>query len=239
METRHSGTAQRKLKAGDRVYMVVDRRSQDVSVPGQPGPGRVVVRHVDVVVQGRDSEVRKTPKRGGSGARSDGQAEAMAGLLVLGEEDVLARLAEHLTPEQIPEAAVVLQARRNAEWRAQFAKTYGLLTAAEVADLSGSQASNRGALASRLARDRIIFGVPYKSNRILYPGFQFCADGTVHPAIAPLLQRLTHAGLDGWELASWFTSASDLLDGDAPVDRFDDLDGVLAAADDESAPVGF
>ncbi|CAN5293009.1 hypothetical protein BH23ACT9_BH23ACT9_06770 [soil metagenome] len=151
----------------------------------------------------------------------------------------LPALADLLTPDDIPTPAVLLQARRNAQWRAWVAETYGLLTGAEVAEVLGSTASNRAAVASRLASQRTIFGVPHKGNRVLYPAFQFRADGSIVPVIAEALAILAPLGYGGFELLSWFTSANPVLDGASPADRLDDVDDVLAAARDEIAPVGF
>ena len=151
----------------------------------------------------------------------------------------LSALSDQFTPDVIPTPAVLLQARRNAEWRMWVARAYGLLTGAQVAELLGSSASNRAAVASRSAVDGRIFAVHHKGNRVLYPAFQFQADGVVRAVIAETLEILAPLGYDGWELLSWFTAANPLLDGDAPADHLDTPERVLAAARDESAPVGF
>lgn len=219
-------------------YTVVDRSSTPASMP--VGSGEIVVRHVDVYLPSVGGATPRTAARSGRvGTKAATTAtDAVPGVLVVGNPDALDELADHLTPDTIPTSAVVLQARRNAEWRAHVAETYGLLTAAEVADVVGSTADNRGAVASRLAKAGLIFGVKYKGGRIVYPGFQFTAAGDVVDTIAPILSALTDAGLEGWELVSWFTAANPLLGGDAPANHTD-VAAVLDAARAEAAPVGF
>lgn len=148
-------------------------------------------------------------------------------------------LADLLTPDDIPTPAVLLQARRNAAWRAWVARTYGLLSGAEVAELLGSTATNRASIASRLAAEDKIFSVPHKGARALYPAFQFTTDGEIVAVIAEVLSTLAPLGYHPWELLSWFTSGNDLLDGDSPADHLGNLDRLRAAAQDETSPVGF
>lgn len=225
----------RRSAAGSqqRSYTVIAKDAGEIT----RNAGTVTVRHVDVYPSA------EAPARAAGTSESpaeDALTDAVEGLLILGARgDDLAELADHLSPNEIPAPAVLLQARRNAEWRAGIAETYGLLTAAEVADVLGSTASNRAAVASRLAKDEKILAVRYKGGRIVYPGFQFTSNGDVHDAIEPILDILGDAGFGGWELVSWFTAANERLDGAAPVDRLDDREAVLAAARDEVEPVGF
>jgi hypothetical protein len=63
----------------------------------------------------------------------------------------LAALIEAMTPEQrdLPTPAAVLQARRNAEARNALLAEFGALRSSEIAELAGSRAANRAALANR------------------------------------------------------------------------------------------
>ena len=70
-----------------------------------------------------------------------------------------AQLIEPLTPElpEIPASAAVLQARRNAEARNTLLAEFGGLRSSEIAELAGSRAANRAALANRLrSKNRLV-----------------------------------------------------------------------------------
>lgn len=107
----------------------------------------ILLRGVDVI--SKAGKVTQAPRSRSTTARvvkavnaaANILTDAVKGLLILGTGDDLEELADHLTPDAIPLPAVVLQARRNAEWRAHVAESYGLLTAAETADLVGSTAT--------------------------------------------------------------------------------------------------
>jgi hypothetical protein len=52
----------------------------------------------------------------------------------------------------------------------------------------------------------------------VFPGFQFGTDGHPRPVIGRVLEVFEPYGLDGWETALWFTTASGWLDDQRPVD---------------------
>ena len=141
-----------------------------------------------------------------------------------------AKLVEAMAPPvALPSEAAVLQARRNAEARAALLEEFGGLTSAQVADRGGSRAANRSATANRWRTEGRIFAVPYRG-AILFPGFQFDAEGRPRPVVGEVVRRLGGA-VSPWELALWFTTASDRLGGARPVDRLGaDPDAVVAAA---------
>ena len=113
-------------------------------------------------------------------------------------------VVEQLLPgTDVPEPAWLDQARRNAQLRKQFLETHGALTAEQVADVTGSTATNRRQTAHRLARTGRLFAVDWHDTRV-YPAFQFDPEtGEVRPQIAEVLAALPD-GLQGWELALWF-----------------------------------
>lgn len=77
-------------------------------------------------------------------------------------------------------------------------------------------------------RNRQLFTVPV-AGMVFFPGFQFDADGTPLPAIAATLTAIADR-VAGWELAVWFITANDLLDGRRPVDVLAQPDLLIAAA---------
>jgi hypothetical protein len=113
--------------------------------------------------------------------------------------------------------AAARQAQRNAKARQALIDEFGLYDADEIADLSGSTASNRSATASRWLASMKIFAVAHRGAR-LYPSFQFGMDGRPRRVIAEVLEVFEPYGLDGWETALWFTTASGWLDDQRPVD---------------------
>ena len=67
--------------------------------------------------------------------------------------------------------------------------------------------------------------------RIVFPAFQFGADGQPRPEIAAVLAQLRAAGLDDWQAALWFATPTGWLDDRRPVDVLDhEPDAVAAAA---------
>jgi len=140
-------------------------------------------------------------------------------------------LAEAMTPEiAIPTPPVVLQARRNAEARAAMLEEFGALTAADVADLAGSEAKNTSALAGRWRREGRLLAVEHHGT-MYYPGFQFDNSGKPRPEIARALRYLSSPDVTSWQQVLWFTSANGWLGGRRPVDLLDDdRDAVVAAA---------
>jgi hypothetical protein len=120
-------------------------------------------------------------------------------------------------PDSIVSPAMARQAQRNAEARQELIEEFGLRDSDQVANLAGSTASNRSATASRWLASRRIFAVNHRGAR-LNPSFQFGTDGRPRPVIARVLEVFEPYGLDGWEIALWFTTASGWLDDRRPVD---------------------
>ena len=90
------------------------------------------------------------------------------------------RTIEAMLPPGIPSAAALLQAHRNAEAREALLGEFGAITSSGVADLAGSRAKNRAALANRWRKEGRIFAVPHHGQSY-FPGFQFGAEGRPLP----------------------------------------------------------
>jgi hypothetical protein len=131
-------------------------------------------------------------------------------------------LVDVLTPtEDVTSSPVLEQARRNAAARQSFLSEFPSLSSGEVAELYGSTAKNRAALAQNWRKQGRVFGVPTPSGQ-RFPLFQFTADGQPKPAIAEVLSALSAGGLDGWQLALWFTGSLASLGDRRPVDVLDE-----------------
>jgi hypothetical protein len=119
----------------------------------------------------------------------------------------LASLFEEVT-SSAPSAAEVANLRRNAQARKAFLAEFGTLTSREVAELAGSSASNRAALANRWKAEGRIFAVEM-GGQTLFPAFQFSDDdGQPRPVIAEILEIL-QPKLSGGRQRSGLPAATD------------------------------
>lgn len=145
--------------------------------------------------------------------------------LVASEKIQTERLVDAMFTRRTVSAQAAQQAQRNADARQELIDEFGLHSGEQVADLSGSRARNRFATASRWLAEGRIFAVEHLGSRA-YPAFQFGTDGNPRPVIQRVLKVLESYGLDGWETALWFTTATGWLDDRRPVDL------LIGAADD-------
>jgi hypothetical protein len=134
------------------------------------------------------------------------------------EEEQSERVLETLTADaegRVLDESRVLQLHRQAEARERFLREFPTLGSREVAELSGSTASNTAAQASRWkAAGRIFAATVGRVDR--YPAFQFGDDGRPLPIIAEVIR--TFGDRSPWALALWLVSHSGWLDGERPVD---------------------
>lgn len=138
------------------------------------------------------------------------------------------RLIESMLPSTVPSTARVLQARRNALAREALLQDFGALTSAEVADLAGSRAANKAALANRWKQEGRIFPITHHG-QTLFPAYQFDSEGQPRPVIAEVLTTLGQQSRD-WELALWFISSSGWLGGRRPVELLESEPAAVAEA---------
>lgn len=127
------------------------------------------------------------------------------------------RMIESMLPAAaVPSEASVLQARRNASARQALLDEFGALSSAGVAELAGSKAGNKAALAHRWKQEGRIFSVSMHG-ATYFPGFQFDEHGRPLPAIAEVLEVLRPKSSD-WQIALWLTSRTGWLGDRRPVD---------------------
>jgi hypothetical protein len=148
-------------------------------------------------------------------------------------------LIEAMLPRaEVPSPVAVLQARRNAVAREALIREFGALSSVQVAELAGSQAKNRAALAHRWKEEGRIFAVSYQGTTG-FPSFQFDASGRPRPVIAEIIDVLGRRSSE-WELALWFIAETGWLGGRRPVDLLDrQPEAVLEAARQEAAELVF
>lgn len=130
------------------------------------------------------------------------------------ERDRRDRLVQTLMPDSIPQPVELLQARRSAAMRRDLLARYGCLTAEELADLHGSTAKNRYALAARWMREGKVFGVS-QGARTVFPAFQFDADGRPQRVVAQTLEALPTEAMSAWAVALWWYANNAHLPGQA------------------------
>ena len=112
----------------------------------------------------------------------------------------------------------------------------GLLSSREVADLLGSTAKNRAALAKQLKDGGKALSVRLR-NQDHYPGFQFDQENQrVYPEMSDIIALLAADYEYGWQMALWFSCDNEWLDGKTPLALWaDDRGAVVEAARSESA----
>lgn len=138
-----------------------------------------------------------------------------------------------LPPETLRVSSGVLaQVEQNARAQRALADEFGLLSGKEVAEVTGSRATNVAAAAHRLRRSGRVFAIDVAGD-LLFPGFQFDPAGKPYPIVGHVIEELGQV-LSGWELALWFVSNNAWLGGVRPVDLLDSVDSdrhaLIAAA---------
>ncbi len=158
------------------------------------------------------------------------QLTRIASLIAQQKEQSERLIDAMFSPALTVSSAAAQQALRNAEARQELLNEFGVLDSEQVAQLAGSTAKNRSATVSRYLAGGQVFAIEHRGGRY-YPAFQFDSDGRPRPVIAQVLAALQPYGLNGWEIALWFTTASGWLDDRRPVDLLDDdPDAIVAAA---------
>lgn len=129
------------------------------------------------------------------------------------------------------------QISKNVQARNAFrTQCEGLLSSKEVADLLGSTAKNRAALAKQLKDAGKALSVRLR-NQDHYPGFQFDQENQrVYPEMSGIIALLAADYEYGWQMALWFSCDNEWLEGKTPLALWpDDRRAVVEAARSESA----
>lgn len=139
---------------------------------------------------------------------------------------VLRRSLASLTQEVSPEVASRAQATENA-WR-EIGREFGMLTAAEVADLVGSASKSRKSYAADARQAGRILGVK-RMNKFLYPAFQF-EDAKPRPVIQRLRDAAEQFGVSDESILLWLTAPTTWWGNTSrPLDHFSEPDEVIEA----------
>lgn len=139
---------------------------------------------------------------------------------------ILRRSLSELTGEVSPEQAHRAQATENA-WRA-IEGEFGLLTAADVAQLVGSTAKSTKSYASDARRAGRLLAVK-RLNRLLYPGFQLTEAGPL-PVIRDLHQTAQDQGVGEESVLLWLSAPTTWWgETSRPVDHLGETEEVVRA----------
>ena len=145
-------------------------------------------------------------------------------------DELVELMLKTLAPE--PDKETLYQAGVNAQARAELLKDYELLNSAQVHERYGARARNKAALATRWRRQGKILAVDF-GGQLLFPAFQFDAQGKPLPVIERLLTILAPANNE-WAIAIWLITPNGWLGGQRPVELLmSDPDAVCEAARDE------
>lgn len=150
----------------------------------------------------------------------------------------LAEMVDFMAARMVqPSAAEMQMAQRLAERHARVLNEFGFHTAEELAEINGSAAKNRSALADNWRRRRQIFAVLHPDPAhagAVFPAFQF-RGGKPLKVVQQVLEAFAGRRAS-WKLALWFTSGNGLLPESArPVDLLaSDPEAVLRAAQSDA-----
>lgn len=151
--------------------------------------------------------------------------------------DALAKAETAMGPGQAAQLAL-----REERWR-QVEATWGLLTAAEVATLTGAKPEGASAKVSNLRRRNGLLGIK-RGGVLRYPGF-FFVDGTkgasvVAPAWSQLKEMLAATGWSEADTIAWVAAPNVWLEGRSPAQEIqhepDQVTPALARAAAEAIP---
>ena len=135
----------------------------------------------------------------------------------------LEELIEALTPERL-ELPTRRRCCRPAATRGKDRPAAGVRCARQRPGRRAGRLAraNRAALANRWRAEQRVLAVPM-GDELLYPGFQFTAEGKPHPAVGAALAELrADPRLSDWQAALWFAGSNGWLGGRRPIDLLDD-----------------
>lgn len=126
-----------------------------------------------------------------------------------------------------PQLARAVQAEQNLYEKVE--REFGLLSTAEVGTRMGSRSSaKRNAALDARSAGRLV--ALRRGRYLLFPGFQFAADGSPLPVVGVLAAISRRLGRSETGLIQWLCSPSGYLDGDRPVDHLDEPELVISVA---------
>lgn len=166
-----------------------------------------------------------------SAISTDAVSEVVAGDLEQTRRSVAA-LGDAIHAVQLPTSPAVARAVQAQQNLYDVIETeFGLLTSAEVGKRLGTRAQraprNRAIAAHNDGRLLAL----HRSNRLLYPGFQFDRNGDIRQVIARVRQLADKYSWDETSVIEWLVAPTTYLGGRRPVDVIDQEGRLLATAE--------
>ena len=126
----------------------------------------------------------------------------------------------------------------NAEMRRAFLAEFPVIDAATVHERAGYGGRNKAQTAASWRAAGRILGLSLQG-RVVFPVFQFNADGQPLPLLRKVLGRLPADRTD-WQRAFWLVAPNEWLDGGRPIDliRAGNEDALAAAAHEAEPVIG-
>lgn len=160
--------------------------------------------------------------------------EFLPQLLRSRRQEKLSKVVEGLLPDMAPSRSALIQARMQAEARAQILNSGDYVRAADIAKLAGYSDNNPSAQPSKWKRDEAIFVIEH-NGADYFPLFSLNPEKSYKPyaAVAEVL-KVFGGKRSGWSIAFWFAALNSFLDDRRPQDLLaTDPALVVAAAKDE------
>jgi len=123
---------------------------------------------------------------------------------------------------------------------AEFAPTNALAEAVgpfyDSAGVARRLSSSSDAVADRAGQHRLL-ACPTAEGTVVFPAFQFAADGTVLPGLERVVATMAEGTTDQWQVALWMCTPSEQLRGYTPSEelRRGHAEAVLALATQTAA----
>jgi len=129
----------------------------------------------------------------------------------------LAAIARYAPDVDVPPPAVLDQARRNLELQASLLSEFGAVTAAELAQLTGSRARRPSTVVDNWRRAHKSVAVRWHGDTLI-PGFLVTPEAQPDPLAQAALRILADQRFSDWQAALWWVVPAPALDGTRPVD---------------------
>jgi hypothetical protein len=144
--------------------------------------------------------------------------EVLPQLIRSRQQEKVSRVVEALLPEMALSRSALIQARMQAEAKAQILASGDYVRATEIAKLAGYSETNPSAQTSKWKREKAIFSV--EMNGVAYfPFFALNPEKSYkpYPAVGDVLDVFQDTKT-GWGLAFWFAGLNSFLDDQRPQD---------------------
>ena len=145
-------------------------------------------------------------------------------------QENLNKIVEGLMPEMAPSRAALIQARMQADAKAQILSSGEYVRANEIAKLAGYRENNPSAQPNKWKRDGAIFAIKH-GGLDHFPLFGLNPDRGYkpYPELGQVLEEF-HGARSGWSIAFWFAAGNSFLGDERPQDLLTSKSELVIAA---------